>query len=630
MEEKGTSFNLLSAKQDVFPTYTYEDWVQEVEKSLKGRTISSLYQSSYEGIPIRPLYTKSDKLHPILKHELGWKITLATHGSSPEHVNANLRQALKWGQDTISITIDPQWKLEDLNKLFQDIQLSEYPLFIHSGELAVPFYMMFQEWSKQNSINLGTLSGFIGSDPFCGFLKNGWNEAEANKYYETWSKCVQNTTEELPQMKSILVDGMIYEKTGGNSVQQLAYTFAAAVEHIERLKAVGIPPHVSMGKMIFGYSIGTQFYIEISKLRAARYLWRKLQEAYQVDSIEPMTIYAETGYINKSTIEESTNLLRSGGEALAAVIGQVDYLQIVPYDALNDRLSAYSQRVSLNIHHLLREESKLSYVSDPASGSYYIESLTNELIEKAWQEFLRIDREGGLFSKVIKGDVQKDLNEIKEKRLKSFEQRDTILIGANRYVDKSSTRNRLLAETEQPYRIKQLSFNEIYEAIQSGSSLCDFLELIVQDTNIVPILKPFRLTERLERMRLELAQIQVQAGLISIGDLSVTKKITDYASDFFAAGGIEVYTSNSITTTEEVKEFIDQTNYPIYCLCGELSEAINLVELSEQYSNKIWIGVPSDQTNVQSIFFAAIDKGTNQVEFFSQLLKHLGGDRDEA
>ena len=213
-----------------------------------------------------------------------------------------------------------------------------------------------------------------------------------------------------------MLDGRIYGEAGGNAVHQVAYTLAAFVEHIENLKEKGLSIQEIFNKTVIGLSISSQFFPEIAKIRAVKFLLLKIAEVYRVDPKDAtIKIFAETTAINKSKLDCYSNILRTGGEAFAASIGGVQILRISPFDSVFGKTSHLGVRLSRNIHHMLKEESRIEHVMDPARGSFYIEKLTNELAEKAWHQFLNIEKEGGFLKALKNGTIQKQIEDNRKK-----------------------------------------------------------------------------------------------------------------------------------------------------------------------------------------------------------------------
>lgn len=584
-----------------FSNGSYEQWVEVANRALKGKIISEYYRRTYENITIKPLYIKDDlptdfeRMNPSLSKNNEWKIAQLVQGETFEELNKNLLAAINYGQDTLSFNLTNNMNETSLETIFNHIELSRQPFFIVSKEEVIPFYFMLS-----NKFNLNTLSGFIGCDPISIFLEKDYSLGQMKTFYSLWKDAIKFSNQSLPNIKTIYVDGTIFEKTGGNAVQQLAFSLASAVEHIEQLKETGMKVENIFGKIIFGYSIGSDFFTEIAKLRAAKYLWNKIAEIYNVKMRE-CSIFAETTMVNKSKLDPYANMLRIGGEAFAAVVGGVQWLRVTPYDEVFHEVSSLGRRLSYNVHHLLREEAKLSIVCDPSGGSYFIESLTRELIERAWEQFLKIEELGGMLQAIKSGEVYQQINKVKIKKQADFYYRKTKLIGTNQYVDL----NERLHEENNINDNKQIrgfllegNLEKIREMVQTGATLKQFFsEPIDQSNSSISIepLKPYRLSELYEELRYEVSRFERNIGkkpeviLIGCSDLKVLKPQFEFVSEFLRGGGIKAVLHEGSNFDKIIKE----TGKKLYCFCGteqQLMEAIVPIQnIIQKYPDKEFI-----------------------------------------
>jgi len=502
---KGAKTSIQEVMKTKFPKIPYEEWAKVAEKGL-----GSSYQSfdEYENLTIKPLYTieELEKIETILSKDAisqnHWFIAQNIKGETVEELVENVKIAINHGQTLLSLKIPDNWTIHEMNAFLQEVNLEENSFFIETDILSVPVYSLFDQVLQKKGLNKNHLTGFIGSDPIEYFCKGFLTKEDCQLYYDYWGQGVQFAHQKLPNVKTVLVDGRIFEGAGGNTIQQLAYSLATAVSHVEQLKKSGLSLDEIFEKFVFAFSIRSNFFIEIAKLRAAKYLWAKVQEAYGFKTpLHKATILAETSFINKSKFDLYSNLLRLGGEAFSSVIGGVDYLRIHPFDEFENVFgSEFGERLSRNIHHLLNEESKLSAVCDPSSGSYFIESLTHSLIEKAWQTFLEIEEEG-ILQALSSGRIQKELASSKEILKKSFDEGKLVLIGTNKFT----LENDALLENIFPKKIKEdkvklrlIPIEELQGEIKLGEKLSNFTRVVTKQSNFIQPIVSFRLSEELE------------------------------------------------------------------------------------------------------------------------------------
>lgn len=345
--------------------------------------------------------------------------------------------------------------------------------------------------------------------------------------------------------------------------------------------------------------------MEIAKLRAFRKLWSTIGNAYEMTLDEQaVPISAETSMITKSKLDPYVNILRAGNEAFSAILGGVNLLHVSAFDEIYKETNEFSARISRNIQLLLREEAHLNKVSDPAGGSYYIETLTNELVKKSWELFQLIDRKGGIVEVLQSSWLQQEIKNIRDQRLTDVATRKQSLIGTNVYAN--------LAE-QVPYVNKRQSTN-------------------VSSNKVLPSV---RLAEAFENLRehakgLEETGRAPIAGLICLDKLKHHKARADFVTGFLATGGIKSVWSPECTKLEDIQTFVKETNFSYYCLCGndEAYEGLNekiiewfqgqtshfILDIAGKISGEKWIAMKSAGVS------DAIYKNQNAIEKLTSLL----------
>ena len=468
---------LEEAKKRSFPLVSYEDWYNKAKPSLIN------LDSSNNSIPWKALYTETDigewadEIRKNLPAYKGWKIAQLISGKTTEEIRENLLQSIDGGQDTLSFTLLNEWTWKDFQRLLKGIDLKDYPFFLHSEEKTVPLYLFLNRWANNEGINTKEISGFIGTDPLAEIALKGNTLEEAEDYYEYWCKGVLFAKNQLPNVKTIYIDGILYELAGGNSIEQLAYILLTGVEHLEHLKQNGLSEEEFFNKSVIGISVTSDFFTEIAKIRALRYLWGKLVEAYKLPPEKfPVSIYAETTITNKTTIALYNNLLRTSGEALAATIGQVDWLRIRPFDEVVDSgASPLAIRIARNTHHILREESSIHLVTDPAGGSYFLESLTKEMIKKAWALFLQGEEEGGMLESLKKGIVQQKLAASSNQKIEAYKNGNQVLLGIHIFPEENfEIGNLRKSEPSTLQKAKIVNIETLERSLEAVPTLFDF------------------------------------------------------------------------------------------------------------------------------------------------------------
>jgi methylmalonyl-CoA mutase len=422
--------------QDSFPQQTLQDWKQKVAD------VESLTSRTYEDVMLKPLYTKEDLQHQPLStfpgsgdyrrgaNPLGyisnpWEVAQKIHFKNIEDFKRQLHSSFQKGQTSISFT--PSLTImKHLPQLFSKIY-QQHPFSVNGAH--------FQKELIETLIkmkNSEKISGFIGKDPIALYIQNP--RMKLDESYDGLIKTIESASSSCPQLKTILIDTTPYHNSGATAVQEIAIALSTAVQHIEEMRKRGLELKNGIEKFVFHFSINSHFFMEIAKLRAIKVLWSKILEAYKIEVNEDfITVSAETSSFTKTVYDPYVNLLRAGNESLAAILGGVQFLHISPYNELEGEITDLSDRVARNMHFILRDEARLSSVIDPAGGSWYIESLTNALIENAWNLFLEIDQRGGIITTIQTNWLQKQINKVMAKRDQDVRTRNQIIVGTNKY-----------------------------------------------------------------------------------------------------------------------------------------------------------------------------------------------------
>ncbi|MBS4173398.1 methylmalonyl-CoA mutase family protein [Bacillus sp. FJAT-49736] len=553
--------NYTELKKQSFSSYTIDDWTVLAKGTLKNKPMDSLMTKTYEGITLKPLYVKEDLEFIHIDQDPGthlrirgynaisnqlkpWRMAQNIKKRDWSEVKALLKNALASGQDCLSFDVDY------LNNMVE-VDFSEFkntPMFLRTTE---HFQTLIEKVLKGGQTET---TGVIATDLISSKLNQGKINADDSYLLENWSLQILQAKQSLPNIKTILIDVTPYHNGGANAVQELAIALSEAVFYIEHMKNHGWNPEQTIQKLVFHFGIGGNFFMEIAKLRAFRAVFTTIEKAYDLSDIESVTVSAETSAFTKSVIDPYVNMLRAGNEAFAAILGGVEYLHVTPFDQVFQENDDFSARIARNTQLILKEEAHLNSAVDPAGGSYYVESLTNELIEKAWELFQKIDSIGGIIEVLRTGWLQSEINQVLNARLLDMETRKQSIIGTNVYANPSE-------------KLLFVHSNHVKEAM-----------------DITPIY-PVRIAQAYEKLRerafdLEKKGIILCAGLICLGNLKEHKPRADFVTGVLATAGIKANWSTACKSIEDVKNYIQESNLPYYCFCGT-------DEMYEQYGSQI-------------------------------------------
>jgi methylmalonyl-CoA mutase len=441
-----------------FPPSSPEQWEELIRKDLKGADYEKkLIWKSLEGIPVRPFYTSEDlKELDHLKSLPGeypyvrgkktlsgdWLVRQDIQVDDVASANSKAIDALMNGAGSIGFVLD-----ESMNYTQNEVTLLLKDICLASAEInfctpnpppGLPGLLINENASRGGT--LSQLHGSIEYDPLGILLTTGnYPGGDGNKSLDLATTLINNSGR-LPNFSVLNVNASVFHNAGGSAVHELAFAMASAAGYLERLTQAGISAAAASEKIRFTFAAGSNYFMEIAKLRAARYLWTRLLEAWDVDSRSAgkMFIHSVSSGWNKTVYDPYVNMLRSTTEAMSAILGGADSLSVDPFDkAFKKESTAFSGRIARNTQLVLKEEAYFDKVVDPAAGSYYIESLTGSLIEESWRLFLEIDEAGGIQEAFIKGIIQDKLEETAGKRDHFIAGRRDILLGTNQYPDPS-------------------------------------------------------------------------------------------------------------------------------------------------------------------------------------------------
>lgn len=416
----------------LFPPVSKAQWTQQVLADLKGKPFESLKRVSPEGFETGPFYTAEDLANgpvsatePVPDRSPGWLNVPALRLRSARDTNAVLRDNLAKGADgllldlTDSNVADVDWK-----RLLNGLKLSETPVWFRVNGQSDSLTGTLQDLLTYQ------LKGGLVDESITGLLQPG----PAPTQTVTQLAEATRRTLDSPQFRTITLSSHLFHNAGATATQELAFLLNRAVDLYDELTEAGLPPEPILSKTMISVSVGTSYFTEIAKLRALRVLWQRLVSSYHSSAIVPQSffLHAQTSRFYDATVTPYTNLIRGTTEAMAAVLGGCDALTVSPYDAVFGEPSDFSGRVARNVSILLKEEAHLDKTLDPAAGSYYLESLTDQLAESAWTLFLEVEQLGGLRKAFEQGFVQDAIEKAYQARVEAVKN-GRVLVGVTKF-----------------------------------------------------------------------------------------------------------------------------------------------------------------------------------------------------
>lgn len=328
--------------------------------------------------------------------------------------NGKALSLLMNGIDSIGFIItDPETvNEENFSLLLQDInpECAEINL-IPEGKAREMISLISSIW-KKNGSDLSKIKGAVEADPLGRLMLNGELCIPVNAGIDYLASLVRDTLV-LPAFRSIRVNGLNFRNAGSGPVRELALAISMAVEYLNLLTDRGISPETAAKTLRFSFATGTSFFMEIAKLRAARLLWSVVCEKFGITgkNVSRMEINSVTAISLSNGEDRYKNMLRTQTEAMSAVIGGTDSLTVLPFESPFNRPGEFSERIARNQQLILREEACFDRVIDPSAGSYYIETLTSLVAEKAWDLFLETEKNGGFLAALNSGLIHSRTDE---------------------------------------------------------------------------------------------------------------------------------------------------------------------------------------------------------------------------
>ncbi|MEN9975053.1 MAG: hypothetical protein RLZZ282_1059, partial [Verrucomicrobiota bacterium] len=357
-----------------FPAHSYEQWHKAAEALLKGASFEKLLVSkTYEDITIQPIYRQEDianlehrnhlpgadslvrgsHSHGFLKS--GWEISQELKAPTPAALNQIVHEGLLGGQTELNIALScgqadcckagvVLTSSSDVQTALAGVAVDAIATYWQSGPTSVPVAALVIAAAESLGVPAAQLRGGFENDPLGELVTKGTLRHSLETRFDHMAALTDYAAKHAPQLRTLTVKGDVYHNAGASATQELAYVIATLVTYIEELKARGLSPDTVMPHIRIRLAVGSDYFMEIAKIRAARWLWSKLADSYGVKDA-PVHIHASTSTWNKTTYDAHTNMLRVTSEAFAAVVAGVDSLHIGPYDEIANSSDEFSRRI---------------------------------------------------------------------------------------------------------------------------------------------------------------------------------------------------------------------------------------------------------------------------------------------
>ena len=400
-----------------FEKVTSKQWKQQIQFELKGADYNEkLVWESSEGIKVKPFYhNDEDNLTNNVQTKVSeFKILQNIYVHDVEKSNLKTTDSLKRGAESIRFTIENE--TISLESLLKKLPFENTSYYFNLKFTSIDFVNKLTEFATKNKANF-----IIQIDPVGQLAKDG-------NWFENLESDFKVLNKIDPKTPFLSIQSGIYQNAGANMVQQLAYTLAHVNEYFNRIENLNQPITIEL-------AVGTNYFFEIAKLRALRILFNTL--AKEFNHSHECNIIATPTKRNKTLFDYNVNMLRTTTECMSAILGGANEVANLAYDALYHKDNEFGDRIARNQLLILKMESYFDKVDNPADGAYYIESLTEQLAEKALELFKDIEANGGLITQLIEGTIQRKINESAQKEQDLFDSGKEVLLGTNKYPNKS-------------------------------------------------------------------------------------------------------------------------------------------------------------------------------------------------
>lgn len=578
---------MADSKEKLFSDFSpvsTQEWMDKITVDLKGADFEKkLVWRTNEGFKVKPFYRQEDLeglktteglpgqypyIRGIKKDDNTWFIRQDITVNDATEANAKALDILNKGVDSLGFHIKAkELNAEYLDTLLKDIccecvELNFSTCQRHTLQLAQLLVAYFQKKGYAPE----KLKGSLNFDPISKMMQKG---KDVSAVIATGKELVE-TLAAYPHFRCIAVNSVQLNNAGAYIYQELGYALAWGNEYLNQLVEAGVPAALATKKIKFNFGISSNYFMEIAKFRAARMLWADIVKQYapkcpRTDCKNTgadgtcycackMVAHAETSNFNLTLFDAHVNLLRTQTEAMSAAIAGVNSITVSPFDKAYETPDDFSERIARNQQLLLKEESHLNRIVDPAAGSYYIENLTVAIAKQAWDLFLSVEEAGGMLQAVKAGSIQEAVNQSNKARHEAVSKRKEILLGTNQYPNFNE-----LAGDKRPL---------------DGCKKCGCGGEAHEEEGTLAKLETARAASEFEALRLETENSgkRPKAFMLTIGNLAMRQARAQFSCNFLACAGYQVIDNLGFASVEEGIEAAMKAQADIVVICSSDDE----------------------------------------------------------
>lgn len=552
---------------DMFSPVSAEDWKAKITVDLKGADFDKkLVWRTNEGFNVQPYYRREDiEGLPAIETLPGefpylrgtrdnndWLIRQRVQGKTAEEMNTHARHILDRGVESLGIVLRGEVSAEDLKEILKDVDLKKVEVNIEccpgkAVQVAEELVKLVKEAGAENEFR-----GAIDYNPFRRLLKHG---LPFPKDAVKEGLDLYNAVKDVKGLRCFAVDSYMFNNCGAYITQELGYALAWGAEWLTLMTEAGMTVDEVANRVKFNMGISSNYFMELAKFRAGRMLWAEIVKAYNPAGEDAckMMVHAVTSKFNMTLFDSHVNLLRTMTETMSAALAGVDSIETLAFDECYTTPDEFSERIARNQQVLLREESHLNKVVDPAGGSYYIETLTASIAAQAWKVFNEIEDKGGFDAMLKSGELQAKVNESGVKRHMDVARRKEILLGTNQYPN----------------------FNETaLEKAKEEAHKCNCGCAAEVADGAVEYLNNDRAASQFEQIRLdtERASHRPKVFMLTIGNLAMRLARAQFSANFFGCAGYEIIDNIGFNTVKEGVDAAVEQGADVVVLCSSDDE----------------------------------------------------------
>jgi len=529
-----------------FDQVTAKTWKEAAIKDLKGADFDKrLVWKTDEGIAVQPFYTEEDLNNNfILPRQIfpagrRWTSYAETEIGDQAEANKFIRRMTGFDMSGILLKIDDPEKI-DFSVLLENVDPEKVQIAFKLQKPSPELIERYFAFLAFRNINLSGIGGFVQSD-----ILEDWSTTGQEPDFELLAEQLKITAQ-AENFKGLMLSSHSFVNAGSGVVQELAFTLNKLADTIELLERAGLKKELVIGELALHLAIGGDYFFEIAKLRAIRPVLSEILKCYTA-SHPYVPVLSSTSVWSKSLYDPNVNMLRNTTEAMSAILGGCDAILVNTHDSTYKKPDEFSHRIALNISNLLREEAYFDKVSDPAAGSYYMESITSGIAEKILELFNEIEANGGYVESFVQGLIQEKISALKDKKENEIACRKKVYVGTNKYPNLQEKVNVI---------------PDMMTAPDPG----------------FPLLSQQRAAHNFEELRQRTQQqFEVMGNapkvyLACFGNLAMRKARASFSTEFFGTAGFEIMGEFFFEDVEEGAKESAKSDADIVVMCSSDAE----------------------------------------------------------